>query len=363
MGASRRRIGIWAASTVIAMCALPAQAALASTQSLANSLQSDPVQTIGVPKSSFTSLSRSQINSLKAEIASRDPGRIWILVVSPRTQTALGNLADPVFSVMPAGTLLAVAEDRAQPNTSNWWVGSSWESSDLAESELNSVIQGYKKGQGSFFGDLQLEIGSFAYRDAANGHPALGAGADAGGGGDSGGGGGGGGGIGAALGLILGLGLPFVLVVLPFLIFGEQRWRRSRQKSQEAEDKQVDARAKAQTDLVKLGSEITRLDIDSSLANANPQGKDEYRHALGCYEAGEKRLKDADDHPDDDYRFKKAQWAIEAGLKHVEAADKLFNPSRNPAKDVDDLAKLAALHQSGALTDAEFAAQKAKLIQ
>ena len=37
--------------------------------------------------------------------------------------------------------------------------------------------------------------------------------------------------------------------------------------------------------------------------------------------------------------------------------------SINPAQDVDDLAKLDALHRSGALTDAEFAEQKAKLIQ
>jgi hypothetical protein len=355
MGPSRWRIRIAVASAVLVTCALPA-AALASSQSLADSLQSDPVQAIGVPKSSFTSLSRSQIVSLKAEIANRDPGRIWILVVSPRSESALANLAQPVFNDLPAaGTLIAVAEDPNNPNNSNWWVGSTWEDGQTAQTELNDVIQGYKKGQGSLFDDLQLEIGSFAYRDSQAGDPSLGSGGNSGGGG--------GGGTGSALGLILGLGIPLTLVVVPFAIFGGRRWRRSREKAQETEDKHVDARAKAQTDLVKLGSEITRLDIDSSLANANPQGKDEYRHALGCYEAGERRLKDSDDHPDDDYKFKQAQWAIEAGLKHVAAADNLFNPARDPAKDVDDLAKLDALHRSGALTDAEFAEQKAKLIQ
>jgi hypothetical protein len=246
-----------------------------------------------------------------------------------------------------------VADDPNNANNSNWWVGSTWEDSVTAQTELNDVIQGYKNGQGSFINDLKLEIGSFAYRDAQAGDPALGSGGNSGGGG----------GTGSALGLILGLGIPLTLVVVPFAIFGGRRWKRSRQKALEAEDKQVDARAKAQTDLVKLGSEITRLDIDSSLANANPQGKDEYRHALGCYEAGERRLKESDDNPDDDYKFKRAVWAIEAGLKHVAAADSLFNPTRTPAQDVDDLAKLDALHRSGALTDAEFAEQKAKLIQ
>jgi uncharacterized protein (DUF849 family) len=40
------------------------------------------------------------------------------------------------------------------------------------------------------------------------------------------------------------------------------------------------------------------------------------------------------------------------------------SPSATPAapSTVDQLAKLAELHQSGALTDEEFAAQKAKLL-
>jgi hypothetical protein len=361
MGASRWRIGIAATGAVIAMCALLTKAALASSQSLATSLQSDPVQATGLPKSSFTSLSRSQIDSLKAEIANRDPGRIWILVVSPRSESALANLAQPVFNDLPAaGTLIAVATDPNNPNNSNWWVGSTWEDSQTAQTELNDVIQGYKNGQGPFFDDLQLEIGSFAYRDSQAGDPSLGSGSNSGGGG----------GGGSALGLILGLGIPGSIMLFFLFMFGGGWLRRSRRDSQKREqkehetaDKQADARTKAQTDLVKLGSEITRLDIDSSLANANPQGKDEYRHALGCYEAGERRLKDADDNPDDDYKFKKAVWAIEAGLKHIAAADQLFNPAPDPAKDVDDLTKLAALHQRGALTDAEFAEQKAKLIK
>jgi hypothetical protein len=128
--------------------------------------------------------------------------------------------------------------------------------------------------------------------------------------------------------------------------------------SQWRKEANADAHSQAQTDLVKLGEEITRLDIDSSLATASPAGKDEYRHALGCYEAAEGRLKE----PDDDYQFQKAQWAIKAGLRHIRAADLLFNPTPERAEDTEQLTKLVALHMRGALTDKEFKEQEEKLI-
>ena len=118
-------------------------------------------------------------------------------------------------------------------------------------------------------------------------------------------------------------------------------------------------RTKAHDDFIKLGEAISALDIDSSLATASPAGKDEYQHAIGCYEAAERRLKNADDA----YQFQKAVWAIEAGLRHVQAADQLFNPPEDVNREVSDIARLAELHRSGALTDAEFAEQKAKLIK
>jgi hypothetical protein len=40
------------------------------------------------------------------------------------------------------------------------------------------------------------------------------------------------------------------------------------------------------------------------------------------------------------------------------AADQLFNPPRELDKEVDELARLAELHRTGALTDTEFAKQK-----
>lgn len=348
------RACVVATSSAIAICVLAAPTAQADPQSLASSLQNDPVQTIAVPSSSFTTLSRLQINALRLEIASLDPGRNWILVVSPRSSSELADLAQPVFNDLPAGALIAVAEDPANANSTNWWVGASWQPGGQSERQLNDVIQAYHRGQGSFFNDLRLEIRSFARGDAAAGHPSLASAgnpppASTGSGGNSG---------------SSGSGFPIALAVIGGIILlivalgGGRYLRKAARASHVRHEKSADAHAQAQSDLVKLGEEITRLDIDSSLANASPQGKDEYQHAIGCYEAAERRLKDADDA----YQFKKAQWAIEAGLRHVHAADQLFNPTRNPAQETEDLAQLAALHRSGALTDAEFAAEKAKLI-
>lgn len=99
--------------------------------------------------------------------------RIWILVASPRSESSLGAFSSPIFGDLPAGTLLTVADDRQRPNLSHYWVGSSWESSDVAENQLNDVINGFHKGQGSLYDDLRLAIQSFARSDAAAGHPAL----------------------------------------------------------------------------------------------------------------------------------------------------------------------------------------------
>jgi hypothetical protein len=346
---------VTASAVVVVVLAAVTPVALADPQAQASSLQNDPVQTIAVPKSSFTSLSPSQISSLKDDIARLDPGRIWILVVSPRSDTELGNLADPVFSDLPAGTLISVAQDPQNQNNSNWWIGSSWESSDAAQTQLNDVIQGYRKGQGSFFNDLRLEIQSFASGDAAAGHPSLSSSdnpvSSSGGSGDS-----------SGSSFPFGLVIPIAILLLIGAPIGIGYARRTARSAHRHREESADTHAQAQKDLVTLGDAITALDIASSVANANPQGKDEYRHALGCYEAAERRLKQ----PDDSYQFQKALSAIKAGLRHVDAADKLFNPPNDVKHDVNDevndLSRLADLHRSGALTDAEFAAQKAKLL-
>jgi hypothetical protein len=339
----------------VLMCAPTALAASLDPQALASSLQSDAVQSIGVPSSSFSALSQSQLDSLRAEIAKRDPGRIWILVVSPRSQSALAALADPLFGDLPAGTLIAVAEEPQHPNTTNFWVGSSWQSSDAAQAQLNNVVNAYHKGQGSLYDDLRLEIKSFARGDAAAGHPALSSGGNGSQQPGTAGGGSGSGGLIAAL-------IAAGLVLLAVAIFGGRSMRGAMRASHRRREENTDAQAQARADFGKLGEQIEALDIDSSMPGASAAGKAEYAKAIECYEDAERRLKQSGD----EYQFGRAVDAISRGLEHCRAASQLFNPaparSPQPAEVVDKLAQLAALHDRGELTDSEFAQQKRRLL-
>jgi hypothetical protein len=308
---------IAAATSAAVVLASAAAVAVADPQTLASSLKSNPVQSIAVPKSSFSALSRSQIDSLKSEIANLDSGRIWIAVVSPRSDSALSDLADPVFGDLPDGTLIAVAEDPQEPDQTNWWVGATWQSSDSAQTQLNDVIQGYHRGQGSLFDDLRLEVQSFARADAAArsrgfaspGNPLTPT-------------------TGGSGGFPVGLVVTGGIVLLLGAGVGGRYLRQAARSSHWRREENADVHAQAQKDFIKLGEEIVALDIDSSMPNASPAGKDEYRHAIGCHEAAERRLK----HADDPYQFQKALYAIKAGLRHVRAADQLFNPPRDPTK-------------------------------
>lgn len=325
MGSSGWRTCAVVASAV-AVWAFVTPTALAAPQALAASLQNDPVQSIGVPRSSFVALSPHQFDSLRKEIMRRDPGRIWIMVLSPRSESAVGNLADPVFGLLPAGALIAVAEDPRNPNNTNWWVGSSWESSDAAQTRLNDVIQGYRKGQGSFFNDLRLEVQDFASGDDAAGHPSLGGASSPGAGqvpGD----------FSSGSSFPFGLVIVGGLVLLVCVVLGGRYVRRSAHSAHIRREKSVDAQAKAQADFIKLGERITALDIASSIPNASPEGKDEYRHALGCYEKAERRLKQSDD----EYQFQQAVYALKAGMRHVDAADRLFNSAPDSGSQTPSL--------------------------
>jgi hypothetical protein len=310
-----RALRIAVALVVVASLGLPA-AAVASAgtgQALASSLTRDPVQSIGVPKDSFTSLLPAQISSLRAQIAKRDPGRIWILIVSPRSQNDLGDLADPVFSDLPAGTLIAVAEDPADANQTNFWVSSSWQDSDTAQSQLNDVITGYRKGQGSLFEDLRLVIRSFASGDDAAGHP----------GGGSGGNSGSGGGGGAGLALLIIVIVAIVAMLIVGGMMGVPYLRGVRRVAHRRREQSADAHAQANKDLAKLADQISGLDIDSSMSGASEAGKDAYAQALDCYQDAEKRLGQSGD----DYQFERAVDAIKRGLELVGKADRLFNPN------------------------------------
>jgi hypothetical protein len=149
-----------------------------------------------------------------------------------------------------------------------------------------------------------------------------------------------------------------VLVLVLCVLVGGWYARGAMKGAHLRREESEDVHRQAHADFIKLGEGIGALDIDSSLANASAQGKDEYGHAVGCYAEAERRLKNEGD----DYQFQKALNAIKAGFRHLNVADQLFNPTRDPRSEVEQLSKLAELHRRGTLTDAEFAAQKAKLI-
>ncbi|MGO9972626.1 MAG: hypothetical protein ACLP01_07440 [Solirubrobacteraceae bacterium] len=270
-----------------------------------------------MPTSSFSALSNTQIDLLRAEIARLDHGRIWIVVVSPRSESALADFAGPVFGDLPAGTFIAVAEDARDPSTTNYWVGSTLESGDAAQTQLNNVINGYHKGQGSLFDDLRLEIQSFARSDAAAGHPAL---SSAGNSGQTGATGGGGAGNAA----LIAVAIVVAILLLTSAVVGGRHVRGMLRASHRRRQETADARERAKSDFGKLAEEIEALDIDSSMPNASPAGKDEYAQALDCYEEAERRMRQLED----DYQFEHAVEAVNRGLTHVRNADRLLNPKR-----------------------------------
>jgi hypothetical protein len=316
------RVGAWTVAIVLGLSAMSAPGAAATTfapAALAASLQVDPVQSINVPASSFTALSGAQIEALRAQIAKLDPGRIWIMIVPPRGETALGDLADPVFGDLPAGTLIAVAEDDRDVNQTNYWVGSSWEASNVSQSKLNGAISDYHKGQGSIYDDIRVSIKSFADADTEAGHPSLSAASTASEPGDGGGGGGSSGGGVAAVGLVLA-----GIAVITGIAVAVRHLRRGMQSSHVRHERDADAQAQLNSDFTRLGDQIRALDIDSAMPDASQPGKDSYAQALDCYQDAEQRMQKLDDA----YQFQRAVDAVKHGLEHVHEADRLFNPAR-----------------------------------
>jgi hypothetical protein len=306
---------------IVLACVAPslARAATADPHVLAAALQRDPVQKIGASRSAFSALSAGQVRALRAQIAKVDPGRLWIAFVAPRTQSALGDLASPVFNVLPPGALIAIADDPNDATTTHFWVGATWEDSGAAQSRLNDALNGANKGQDPLIVQLKRAIDAFASGDAAAGHPPL---APAGGGAQpanqtpAGSGGGSNG------GLIAGL-IVAAIVLLTGGVAGGKYLRGTMRASHRRKEEIADTHERANADFVKLGEEIEALDIDSSMPNASARGKDEYGSAIECYQEAERHLQK----PDDDFHFEHAVDAIKRGREHVHAAARLFSAS------------------------------------
>lgn len=315
---------------------------------LADALQQSPVQLRGHPDPRLT---QAEVRSLDARIKARDPGRIRIAVVSPLSEQATGDLTRAVADEISSdGVVVLVAG-------SNYHVTTTWGTGESARKRLATAVG--RPGD-SLYVQLRRTVDSFATADAAAGHPGsasteqTGPGSTSGPTSSAGGGSEGGGSGGLIVGLVIvavALGTVGVLVV--------RRLRGSMRVAHYRKEESADVHAQAQADFVKLGDDIGALDIDTSMPHASQQGKDEYARALDCYQDAEQRLK----HADDAYQFERAQDALLRGAQHIKSAEQLLSAA--PAVDdglVDRISKLAALRQQGAITDAEFAAEKHKLL-
>jgi Short C-terminal domain len=316
-----------------------------SVGELADALQQQPVQQRGHPRPGLTA---KQVRNLAALVEQRDAGRIWIAVVTPLTVQATGDLTQALSDAVTSDGVYVVVAG------SNYHVTTSWESGESARRRLAAAVD--RPGD-SLYVQLRRTIDSFATADAAAGHPGSQSTEQTGPAStshsspsshSSG-----------SAGVISGI----VITVVVLVLLGAGYARRARGSLRAAhwrKEQEADVHAQAQADFVKLGDDIAALDIDSSMPNANPEAKDEYAKALDAYQDAEQRLKQADD----DYQFAQAQDALRRGAQHIEAAQQLFSAAPPPvsAGVLDQISKLAKLHEDGALTDAEFAAEKHKLL-
>jgi Short C-terminal domain len=352
--------------TVFAVSSAPA--ALISVggirvQELANALQSSPVQTRGKPD---PTLNAAEVRSLERRINQRDRGRIRIAVVSPLSEQGTTDLTQALSDAINSdGVVIVVAGN-------NYHVTTTWGTGEEARSRLADAVN--HPGD-SLAAQLRRAVDSFAAADSAAGHPGAssseqttpdqtttqGAGSAGSGPAKS------SSKSSSSSGLIIGL-VVLAIILAAAGIPLARRWRSSTRAAHYRKEQTADVHAQAQSDFVKLGEDIGALDIDSSMPGASAEGKDEYGKALECYQDAERRLQN----PDDDYQFQRAQQALRDGAAHVENAGRLFNSSHATATAaprsavdggvVDRLSKLAALHEQGALTDAEFAEEKHKLL-
>jgi hypothetical protein len=368
----------WGLGVIVAACLLLPMTATADlirlgdidVSQLASALKRSPVQTAGHPDPTLTSTERS---ALAAQINKKDRGRISIAVVTPVNPQQTGQVAQSLADrVDPAGVVIVVAGG-------NYHVTTTWGSGDAAGERLSKAVS--RPGD-PLADQLRRAIDSFAKADSAAGHPGSATSksptststSDDNGSATSpssppatsspstGNASGGGGGSGGLIALIVLL----VVVILPTAFFGSRVARRQLRASHWRREASADVHSQANADLVKLGEDIGALDIDSSMPNANTQGKDEYGKAIEAYQEAEQRLKNSGD----EYQFAKGREALARGRQHLDAATALFGSSQSaprprPAIDgttVEELQRLAKLHDRGDLSDAEFADQKRQII-
>jgi hypothetical protein len=319
-----------AAVSALALCAAGASAATINginVDSLAQSLNQDPVQVVGSPAQTLTG---SQVSSLTNLIHRVDDGRIWVAVIKSMGQPPthrISNLLAEQLNANGGGTVVVVAGPTV-------WGTTSWEDGAAATGRLSTA---FKNDHDSLARQLRKTITSFASGDAAAGHPQIsssqgnsGTSGNSGNSGSSGSSGSSSSSSGGIAGVIIGI-VVLLLIVGYFAMKMGPGVRRARKASHWRKEEHADLVQQVNADFARLGEEIEALDIDTSMPNASGNGKDEYSKAMDCYQEAERRLKQ----PDDEYQFHHAQQAVHNGLQHIHAAERLLNQPPSPAPTLE----------------------------
>src|SRR4051794_35967740 len=212
---------------------------------LADALQQSPVQQRGHPRPALTA---GQVRALAARIHQRDPGRVFIAVVSPLDATATGDLTQALSDAINAdGVYVVVAGN-------NYHVTTTWEPGEAARQRLATAVN---RAGDSLYVQLRRTVDSFAAGDAAAGHPGAssteqtgqtGQGPSNGQSSSSGHKSGGG-----SSGSII---VPIIIVVIILALLGAGYARRARGSMRSAhwrKEQEADIHSQAQADFVKLG--------------------------------------------------------------------------------------------------------------
>ncbi|MDQ3752360.1 MAG: hypothetical protein M3333_05670, partial [Actinomycetota bacterium] len=146
---------------------------------------------------------------------------------------------------------------------------------------------------------------------------------------------GGGGGFGLLPLLLVGGGIAFIISL-----------RRRRAAEQREHLQLEEVKGAAMDDLVALGTDLRTLDLDVEMPDADPAAKDDYVHALGCYEKASQSIDDTR-RPEDleavSAELEEGRWAMtsaKARLKGLPPPERrppcFFDPRHGPSvQDVD----------------------------
>ncbi len=255
----RRMIVALLVATALALAPSPAAAQTATTvlDEAVDALRDDPVY---VDSAAERSLDERQAERLRERIRSSAGAPTYVAVLPDSARDAAGGdaggaLRELALGVGRPGVYAAVIGDSFRAGSTEG-VLPAGEAGRLAEEALDA-----RRDDGTFavLSDFVSRIGA-----ARRG--------ESGGGRDDGGGG----------------GFPWVLVVLlglPALLLGARaRRRRREQREQLAEVKEF-----ARDDLVALGQDIQRLDLDVEMPNVDPAAREHYGRAIACYDKANER--------------------------------------------------------------------------